>query len=313
MGRTPDSRLPGYMDFVAEQILAAVDGCFAAPLEPVRLFARTIRLEGCYGNRNGLDKPCDKSVTTLEFRSGDRVVAGAGHFTCHSTVLGPQNHLVSSDLAGYVARALERRWGVYPVIMIGAAGDMSNRLYRQGNDLAELERVGKEMMDQVFAGPEPQELNLTKPVVRTFRYQDTYYPDKARKQQQYDEIEAKIRAARTFDEKKVYTSALALAKRGLECKPFVLDLVCRYWDLGDMKIMTIPAELFSRFGVQLKQAMGAKCPICWCYSNYSVGYLGNIEDYGASFETAASDIPQGTTEKIVERMVAFLKEEGETK
>lgn len=305
--------VPGYMDFVAEQILAAVDGCFAAPLEPVRLFARTIRLEGCYGNRNGLDKPCDKSVTTLEFRSGDRVVAGAGHFTCHSTVLGPQNHLVSSDLAGYVARALERRWGVYPVIMIGAAGDMSNRLYRQGNDLAELERVGKEMMDQVFAGPEPQELNLTKPVVRTFRYQDTYYPDKGRKQQQYDEIEAKIRAARTFDEKKVYTSALALAKRGLECKPFVLDLVCRYWDLGDLKIMTIPAELFSRFGVQLKQAMGAKCPICWCYSNYSVGYLGNIEDYGASFETAASDIPQGTTEKIVERMVAFLKEEGETK
>ena len=129
------------------------------------------------------------------------------------------------------------------------------------------------------------------------------------------EIEKKygIPPERTFDEKKVYTSALALAKRGLECKPFVLDLVCRYWDLGDLKIMTIPAELFSRFGVQLKQAMGAKCPICWCYSNYSVGYLGNIEDYGASFETAASDIPQGTTEKIVERMVAFLKEEGETK
>lgn len=301
--------VPGYMDDVAQKILDAVDACVKQPAKQVRLFAKTVCLEGCYGNRNGLDRPSDQFVTTLEFRSGDEVVAGAGYFTCHATVLGPQNHLVSSDLAGYVARALERRWGIYPVIMIGAAGDMSNRLYRQGNDLAELERVGKEMMEQVFRQGETEELNLTTPTVRTFRYEDTYYPDHAIKQQQYDEIQRKIQQARTYDEKKVYTSALAVAKTGLECKPFHLDLVCRYWDFGDLKIMTIPAELFSVFGLQLKQAMEAKCPICWCYSNYSVGYLGNAEDYGASFETAASDIPVGTTEKIIEQMIAFIKQE----
>lgn len=305
--------VPGYMDFVAEQILAAVDGCIQGPLEPVQLFGRTIQLEGCYGNRNGLDKPCDKSVTTLEFRNGDRVVAGVGHFTCHSTILGPQNLLVSSDLAGYVARALERRWGVYPIIMIGAAGDMSNRLYRQGNDLAELERVGQEMMRQVLAGPQPQKLQIIRPTVGTFHYRDTFYPDPVRKQQQYDEIAQKVQNARTFDEKKVYSSALVMAKQGLACKPFTLDLVCRYWNFGDLRIMTIPAELFSRFGLQLKEAMHAKFPICWCYSNYSTGYLGNREDYGASFETAASDIPVGTTETIVERMIAFLEQEGEAK
>lgn len=299
--------VPGYMDFVAEQILGAAEGCFTKKLETVRIFARTVQLEGCYGNRNGKEKPCDKTVTTLAFRADGKVIAGAGHFSCHSTVLGPQNRLVSSDLAGYVARALEKEWGVYPVMMIGAAGDMSNRLYRQGNDMAELNRVGEKMMEQVFAAPE-QELNIHKPVIGTFHFKEIFYPDKAKKQAQYDEILARISKAESFDEKKVYSSALAMAKSGLACKPFCLDLDCRYINMGDLKLVIIPAELFSRFGIQLKEAMNAVCPICWCYSNYSAGYLGNMEDYGASFETAASDIPMGTTERFVEQLAEFIRE-----
>ena len=74
-----------------------------------------------------------------------------------------------------------------------------------------------------------------------------------------------------------------------------------------MKYFVIPAELFSRFGVEIKKAMNCKCPILWGYCNYSVGYLGNIDDYGNSFETSASDIPVGTTEKIVSEIVKLIK------
>lgn len=298
--------IPGYMDFVAGEILTAVEECFSGEQKDVRLYERTLQITGCYGNRNGKEKPCDKSFTTLAFKKGDQVVAGAGCFACHSTVLGPDNLKVSSDLAGFAARVLEREWGVYPVMMIGAAGDVSNRLYRQGNDLQELNRVGNEMMAQVLAAPE-RELTLQAPIVRTFRFQETYYPDKNKKEAQYREIMEKIENARSFDEKKVYSSALAIARNGLACEPFCLDLICRYIDMGELKIMTIPAELFSCFGIRLKAAMGASCSICWCYNNYNVGYLGNQEDYGASFETASSDIPAGTTERIVEQMIAFIQ------
>lgn len=147
--------------------------------------------------------------------------------------------------------------------------------------------------------------------MHTFHFEETYYPEKAKKQAQYDEIAQKIEAAKTFDEKKVYSSALAIAKNGLECKPFHLDLNSVYLEMVDLKILTVPAELFSRFGVQLKEAMNCVCPICWCYSNYNVSYLGNKEDYGASFETAASDIPIGTTEKIVEELKTFIQKVGE--
>ena len=130
--------VPGYMDFVKKQILKAVDICFKQNFIEVEAYYDTVTIDGCYCNRNAMEKPCDKTVTTVEFKNEDKVVAGLCNFTCHSTVLGPQNLKVSSDLAGYVARACEKQWGVYPVIAIGAAGDMSNRHYRQGNDLNEL-------------------------------------------------------------------------------------------------------------------------------------------------------------------------------
>lgn len=299
--------VPGYMDFVKDQIIAAVDSCFAQEFTEVEGYYDTVSIEGCYCNRNGMEKPCDKDVTTIEFRNGDKVIAGLCNFTCHSTVLGPQNLKVSSDLAGFVARACEKKWGVYPVIVIGAAGDMSNRHYRQGNDLNELNRVGSEMMSQVFnANRETKKLNIQKPIVKTYRFHEVYQPILEKKQKQYDEIKAKVDNAKTYDEKKTFTSALAMAKKGLACKPFDLDLQCAYVNMGDFRYFMIPAELFSRFGIQIKKSMNCACPILWGYCNYAVGYLGNKEDYGASFETASSDIPKGTTERITGEIVKFI-------
>ena len=298
----------GYPEFVEQQTIDCIDACFDQEFIEAKAYYHISSIEGCYSNRNGLDKPCDKDVITVEFRNNDKVVAGLCNFTCHSTVLGPQNLKVSSDLAGYVARSCEAKWGVYPIISIGAAGDMSNRLYRQGNDLNELNRVGKEMMDQVFNDDyEAKELSISAPKVYPFSYLETYYPEYEKKKLQYDNIVDKINNAKTFDETKIYTSALAKAKQGLECKPFTLDLHGCYVDLGDLKYFVIPAELFSRFGVEIKKAMNCKCPILWGYCNYSVGYLGNIDDYGNSFETSASDIPVGTTEKIVSEIVKLIK------
>lgn len=300
----------GYMDFVKEQILDCVKSCFEQEQIEVDAYYDTVSIEGCYSNRNGVEKPCDKGVTTVEFRNDqNEVVAGLCNFTCHSTVLGPQNLEVSSDLAGFVARHCESKWHVYPVIVIGAAGDMSNRHFRQGNDLKELNRVGHEMMSQVFYKDRlPKKLNIDTVSYHNFSFHEVYTPTLEDKERQYDEIKEKVEHAKTFDEKKTYTSALAMAKKGLACKPFDLNLECTYVCMGDFKYFVIPAELFSRFGIEIKKVMNCTCPILWGYCDYSVGYLGNIEDYGASFETASSDIPKGMTEKIVSEIVKFIKE-----
>lgn len=300
--------VPGYMDWVAEQIEGAVDDALAAGLEPVEVFGARVQVEGFYSNRNGLDKPADKEVSLLQLRAADgHTVAGAFSFACHSTVLGPQNRSVSPDLAGWLASGLEARWGVRPVCLLGAAGDMSNRLCRQGYDAAELARVGDGVLAQLpDVCTEP--LVLQAPRTTSFGFTRTFTPDPVRKRAQYDEIKRRVDEARTFDERKVYSSALRIAELGLAAQPLDLDLRCKLIDLGDVRIFTVPAELFARFGVRIKEALACAFPVCWCYCDYNVGYLGNREGYGASFETAASDIPMGTTEEIVDAACAFIAE-----
>lgn len=298
---------PGYMAWVAEQILGAVDDALAHGLVPVEAFGSRVEVEGFYSNRNGLDKPSDQEVSFFELRGADGAAVAAGFsFACHSTVLGPQNLEVSGDLAGYLARGLQKRLGVRPVCMIGAAGDMSNRLHRQGNDAAELERVGKGVLACL---PEraTEPLALHAPVCRRFGFGRVFHPDKEQKRAQYEETKRRVETAQTFDEHKVFSSALRIAELGLAAKPFDMDVICTLIDMGDLRFFTVPAELFSRFGVEIKRALAARLPICWCYCDYNVGYLGNREDYGASFETSASDIPAGTTEEFVADAVSFIK------
>ena len=85
------------------------------------------------------------------------------------------------------------------------------------------------------------------------------------------------------------------------------DLEYTLYKMNDLFILAIPAELFSRFGLEMKQAMSAVCPIVWGYSNYSVGYLVDREEYGRSFESAAGSIPEGTTEQIVAEILDAVR------
>ena len=299
--------VPGYMDWVTEQVMGAVEDALRGGLVPVEARGSRVEVEGFYANRNGLEKPSDQEVSLLEFvDGGGATVAGTFCFSCHSTVLGPQNLKVSADLAGWLATGIERRWGARPVCMVGAAGDMSHRQCRQGNDAAELKRVGDGVL-ACLPDHASTALDVHAPRVATFHVGETFVPDRDEKRRQYEEIQSRLEYAETFDEYKVYSSALRMAELGLEARPFELDLTCTLIDMGDVRILTMPAELFSRFGVRIKSALAAKHPLCWCYCDHNIGYLGNIEDYGASFETAASDIPAGFTERLVDDICAFIE------
>ena len=72
------------------------------------------------------------------------------------------------------------------------------------------------MMSQVFnENRTVKKLNITKPKVNLYRFHEVYQPELENKQKQYDEIKSKVENAKTYDEKKTFTSALAMAKKGL--------------------------------------------------------------------------------------------------
>ncbi len=298
--------VPGYEEFVESQIMAAIDECFDQNFVDVDAYMKTASADGFYSNRNGLEKVGDTTVRTVRFVKEDGTTAGGFlNFTCHSTVLGPQNYFVSSDLAGWLNRGVQARWGVAPVTMIGAAGDMSNRQLRQGNDYFELKRVGDGILSRLDEAKE-EKISLGPIAVHTVHYAKEWNLDPEKKRQQVEVIEERLKNAKNFDEKKVYTSALAGAKASLNHLHGQIDCQSLLYRFGDIFICSIPAELFSCFGLEIKKEMATVCPIVWGYSNYSVGYLADRAEYGSSFETAASEIPEGTTEEIVEGIVSEI-------
>ena len=295
-----------YEDFVSDRLLDGAERVSKMKAEEVSVFAKDYDGSGYYSNRNGLEKTGDTGIRLLEFRSKEGKTKGlALSYACHSTVVNFQNtRSMNSDLGGYLCRGLEKRYGIYPVVMLGAAGDMSNRCTRQGNTYDELVRVGEGLLSRMDMKTEEKELRISDITVEPYEFKRTFVTTAEERHAQIENIRKQIEEAQTADLKRVFGSALEHALREPDGGTFLLDLEGVIIRMGDIEVCTMPAELFSCFGLAIKEAMPVSCPIFWGYSNYSVGYLYNKEEAGKSFESAATNISPGVPEEITE----FLEE-----
>ena len=295
--------------FVADRLMDATLRAVKQGLSEVRVFEKNYDATGYYSNRNGLDKVGDMGIKLIEFRDNQDETRGLIlSYACHSTVVNFQNtRSINSDLAGYLCRGLEDRYGVYPVVMLGAAGDMSNRCTRQGNTYEELIRVGEGLLSRMDLRTEEKELDLHDFSYDTYQYKKTFVTTREERQAQIAKIRQQIEESETADLKRVFGDALKHALAKPDGNTFVMDVTGSVWRIGDMEIVTMPAELFSCFGLRIKEAMPVKCPIFWGYSNFSVGYLYNKEEAGKSFESAATDIEVGVPEDITAFVIEKVK------
>ena len=68
----------------------------------VKLEYAEVEINGIYGNRNNKEKPSDKSIRFLLFKRLDKIVGIFANLSCHPTILGAQNTLISADLFGAI-------------------------------------------------------------------------------------------------------------------------------------------------------------------------------------------------------------------
>lgn len=307
--KTQTTQANGYLQWVVLQTHACVDKVMKADFQSVTMKVTKTQIEGYYSNRNGLDKPADKEMLWVIFENEEgEACVSLLNFACHPTVLGPQNLYTSPDLAGYLARAIEAHVGGNCLVMLGAAGNMSNRLYRQGNDQEELIRVGDGIFKQLLERSQWEQLPFTGFKTDVFEYHETFPKTLEGKLAQLKQCEVEIEAATSFDKVKVYSSAKAFLQRDLEhfVPVFHLDLKCRKIEIGALSIFTFPGELFAQFGIEIKEALGNQCNLFWGYTYYNAGYFYNQEEVGLSFESVITNILSGTTEKIIQEIVSFV-------
>ncbi|MEA5050030.1 MAG: hypothetical protein VB021_00980 [Oscillospiraceae bacterium] len=299
----------GYQAQLKETIFATIADCFNKGFTPAQARYRTVSVEGFYGNRNGVGKPEDKDVTVLEFvgAHGD-ALAAAINIACHPTVLGADNLLISGDLLGYLSRAYFARRGIYPVMMQGAAGDMSNRNYRRGHDPAELERTGGGIAAQLFAGDDWRPLSLAHPRAQLYNYHREYDIDPAEWKQRRGELDRAMAAETAYDKHKILQSSLFAVGLKLAQPHVVADYNASILRLGELYVCKMPGELFARFGRQIKEASPAKLTLIWGYADDYAGYMADEGEYGRTYESLMSPLPKGGTEQITREICALIAE-----
>lgn len=151
---------PGYYDFLLQTICRSVEVC-RSNAQPAAAKLGRQEILGFYGNRNHPGQPGDNEVLVLHFYSQDGVpFAGIVNWAVHSTVLGGENTWLTAEWAGNVSVKLKDIFGYYPAMVVGAAGDCSNRNQRQGKDFAELERVSSGMAQAIGRISADEEIEL---------------------------------------------------------------------------------------------------------------------------------------------------------
>ncbi|WP_431920345.1 hypothetical protein [Nonomuraea jabiensis] len=151
-GPTPEPWLGRLTEAVRTAVRRAIDA--ERPCEGV---AYRGELHGVGADRSRPGAPAVVPLDLIAVRDGG--LAGVlVVLPVHPTVLPAANRLVSADLVGAVRASLRRRLGedVWVAVATGAAGDISTRHTRRGQDAAELRRLGDLVADrcaELLAGP----------------------------------------------------------------------------------------------------------------------------------------------------------------
>lgn len=295
---TPDN--PEYFAYVCEQITGSIQH-LEQQLCEVQAYITTGKVHGYYSKRTDKHLPFEDHAAIITFIHGDTVVAAMCNFNCHATVLGVENMLVSSDLVGKVRSLMKEDLGVTPYTFTGASGDISNRQYRQGNDFAELDRVGSGIAEILRNMGTYEKLGLhhvqTVSYDHTVSYDNTWYFKEYQKGIR-DAEEVLSRKNISLDEWKLATSEKTLLEKKLQCEKVEFHVRGVVLHLGDLTIVTFPGELASTFGLQLRRKCKTKHFLLIGYANDYQGYFMEAQEYGKTYETKASNTPVGESERI---------------
>lgn len=299
---------PEYFEIVKNAIVSLAIETSNNLEKAVAKFA-SVKVEGFYNNRSNQSKPIDNEAILIKFvNEGNKTIGAICNFNCHSTVLSENNRYCSSDLMGKVRGNMEEFFGILPYTFPGAAADVSNRNYRQGDDFNELERVGNGISDILKSAKNFKTINLESLELKTLdyriQYDNTLYFDDYR--ENLDSISKLLETDLTKDEYRLKKSEKAVLENKLKIENVEYIVKCKIFKLNELTIIIFPGELASKFGLQLKRQSKNKCTIIIGYSDDYQGYFIEEEEYGHCYETVATKTLKGESEKLVNKLGELL-------
>lgn len=288
-----------YYDFFVQCFLDVVAQCRHNLVEVNVEYGQDLIL-GYYSNRNHQGSQSDNIVSVTKFIHDGKAVAGIVNIAVHSTVLSGDNMELTADLAGNLSTKLKEKWGFYPLMLIGCAGDSSNHYDRQGRDFAELERVTAGLAE-LIAPIKTTTLSLETESINVLELSHEVINDK----KAYDEdLCLRIAGMKNGTIKTVGAQPvehlIEKCEEQLTMPQFYDILQLGILDIGNLRFFIFPGELASAGGELLRNTTD-KTVLIAGYSNGFHHYFLEAKDYGLSFETIGNPVPAGTFETIIEK------------
>lgn len=296
-----------YEDEVLDKTIEAVLDAAKQWTPFTDVIVRQGEVKGFYGNRNGLDKPGDEVITDLEFRDQTgKPVAAFVNMSCHSTIMNPLETRLSADMLGNVRRELTPYLGVVPLMSNGNAGDLSNRLYRHGDDFNELKRVTSGIAAHIAGFRDGAALCLTPVRHREVAFEVDYDNDKAALAQALAKLEQQLSVVTEFDDRKWLLSEISGYQRKLAQDHVHVCLNSTILRLGDLELVVVPCELASAFGRQIKRSSNAKLCLVWGYANGCSTYVVEASEFNGGHDGISTRLLRGQAEEYVAKLIQNL-------
>ena len=264
-------------------------------------------ITGYYNSRVLENTLADNEVILVEFRdSDDKVVTGICNWAVHSTAVTPENDLLTGEFAGNTAKEYQKLKGYYPHMIVGAAGDCSTRNTRQGNDFVELDRISKGMAREMVSIEVNNPLDLELLEIKTITHHVDVTVDHLDVERKIYYSQKELKTATEFDRIKVLKSMMPALEKLSGLDRVTADWFADAIKLKDLEIIVTPAELASKFGLQIKNASKAECCLVFGYTNGKAGYLFPEELYGMTFETISSGIPPREVQQYIDKIMTIV-------
>ena len=279
-------------------------------LEPISVRYCVTSINGFYSNRNDLNEPYDSDAVLMLFeRTDGRLQGGFLNISVHSTVLGPDNMYCSYDLIGTIRTYLKDHYGCNFTATMGAAGDISNRQYRQGNGFEELRRVASGIAEQIIANHEyhvidfsaVSEITLDHPVKYDNRIHFSEYQEKLMS------IEESLKdPTLSRDQFKLLLTSKEQFENKLKRETVEFNAITKIFDFGPMLLIGFSGEMSSILGMKIKHSAEGRLTVIVTCCDDDLGYFIEEDKYGRYYETIATDVPMGEPEKIVKAIISEL-------
>lgn len=297
------------------RIVAAVEAARRAERDADGL-AYAGRLRGVGSVRSHVTGTPAVPLDVVEVVAAGRRVGVLAVLPVHPTVLPAANLGVSADLTGAVRRALADRFGAgtWVAVATGAAGDISTRHARQGQDQRELARLGGVAADrcvELLAGTgrpawsADSRLDTRSATVRLAPKPRT---DTAAV---LDGAAGALAAARTGGDE----AAARVAAGNLDGARFAaeygtggaaVDAEVGAWRIGPLAVAALPGEPFLALADRVRADRPAPTLVLG-YANAYPGYLPTSDAYRTDqYEVLVSAVAAGGGERLADRAADLI-------